>query len=67
MGELFTTNWSNGNECVNDRIISHCKENSIPFRRNHYFEMEININGQWVATDYKYSKENDILTITSKH
>ena len=67
MEELFTTNWSNGNECVSDRIVSYCKANGIKCRRNHYFEMEVNINGKWIATDYRYDKANDILIITSKH
>ena len=62
---LFVVDWKNDKQCISDLIINYCKQNGIEYKRNHFFKIEILVNGEWILTDYVYDKD-DIFKIIRK-
>ena len=60
---LATIPWTDDDTSVSDNIIKYCKTKGIEFRYNHYFQLEILLDGVWIVPDYTCPSPNEITIL----
>jgi len=51
MGKLFEFEWTGGS--INDNIIKWCTNNGVDYRYDHFFRLQVNMDGTWTHCDYR--------------